>query len=88
MNTFRVARAALRARPTAMRLPIQPLQRRTYAEAASDKVCLDNILVPKLSLTSSSDQAELVSPPPGTDIDIYLELTYRHESITIRSAML
>ncbi|KAI1085691.1 ATP synthase delta chain [Whalleya microplaca] len=33
MNTFRVARAALRARPAAMRLPIQPLQRRTYAEA-------------------------------------------------------
>ncbi|KAK6950443.1 hypothetical protein Daesc_008771 [Daldinia eschscholtzii] len=37
MNTLRVARAALRARPAAMRLPIQPLQRRTYAEAASDK---------------------------------------------------
>ncbi|KAI0866982.1 ATP synthase delta chain [Xylaria cubensis] len=37
MNAFRVARAALRARPAAMRLPIQPLQRRGYADAAPDK---------------------------------------------------
>ncbi|KAI0460364.1 ATP synthase delta chain [Xylaria acuta] len=37
MNALRVARAALRARPAALRLPIQPLQRRGYADAAPDK---------------------------------------------------
>lgn len=37
MNALRVARAALRARPAAMRVPIQPLQRRNYADAATDK---------------------------------------------------
>lgn len=35
MNSFRVARAALRARPSALRVP---MQRRTYAEAVPDKV--------------------------------------------------
>lgn len=35
MNTLRLARVALRARPAAFRLP---LQRRTYADAAPDKV--------------------------------------------------
>ncbi|KAI0802579.1 ATP synthase delta chain [Xylaria sp. FL0064] len=50
MNAFRVARAALRARPAAMRLPVQPLQRRAYADAAPDK----------------ANQAKLVSPSPGT----------------------
>lgn len=45
MNAFRVARAALRARPAAMRLPIQPLQRRSYADAAPDKAC-----IPKMKL--------------------------------------
>ncbi|KAI0486896.1 ATP synthase delta chain [Xylaria cf. heliscus] len=50
MNALRVARAALRARPAAMRLPIQTLQRRGYADAAPDK----------------AHQAKLVSPSPGT----------------------
>jgi F-type H+-transporting ATPase subunit delta len=36
MNSLRIARAALRARPVAVRAP---LQRRGYAEAVSDKVC-------------------------------------------------
>jgi hypothetical protein len=39
MNSFRIARTALRARPSAIRAP---LQRRGYAEAVSDKVgCLE-----------------------------------------------
>lgn len=37
MNTFRFARSALRARPSAIRAPIQ---RRGYAEAVSDKIQL------------------------------------------------
>jgi F-type H+-transporting ATPase subunit delta len=40
MNALRVARAALRARPATLRLPIQPLQRRGYADAAPDKARL------------------------------------------------
>ena len=35
MNSLRIARAALRARPAGLRAP---LQRRGYAEAVSDKV--------------------------------------------------
>ncbi len=35
MNSLRIARAALRVRPAALRAP---LQRRGYAEAVSDKV--------------------------------------------------
>jgi hypothetical protein len=35
MNSLRIARTALRVRPTALKAP---LQRRGYAEAVSDKV--------------------------------------------------
>ncbi|RFU71973.1 f1f0 atp synthase delta chain mitochondrial precursor [Trichoderma arundinaceum] len=44
MNSLRVARAALRARPTAMRVAIQ---RRGYAEAVPDKVRMLRILESK-----------------------------------------
>ncbi|KAG7102216.1 ATP synthase subunit delta like protein [Verticillium longisporum] len=37
MNSLRIARAALRARPAAIRVP---LQRRTYADAVPDKIKL------------------------------------------------
>jgi hypothetical protein len=37
MNSFRFARAAIRARPAALRVPVQ---RRTYAEAVPDKIKL------------------------------------------------
>lgn len=40
MNSLRVARAALRVRPSAIRAP---LQRRGYAEAVADKAsCLES----------------------------------------------
>ncbi|KAM5387212.1 hypothetical protein ACJA88_001564 [Fusarium oxysporum] len=51
MNSFRVARAALRARPSAIRVP---LQRRTYAEAVPDKARF-----------SEPHQAEPCPPSPG-----------------------
>lgn len=41
MNSLRVARAALRVRPTALRAP---LQRRTYADAAPDKARIHSLL--------------------------------------------
>lgn len=37
MNSFRLARAAVRARPTAIRMAVQ---RRGFADAVPDKVCL------------------------------------------------
>lgn len=37
MNSLRLARSALRARPAMARVP---LQRRTYAEAVADKVSI------------------------------------------------
>jgi hypothetical protein len=37
MNSFRIARAAVRARPAAI---ARPIQRRGYAEVASDKIKL------------------------------------------------
>ena len=46
MNTLRVARAALRARPSAALRVSAPLQRRTYADAAPDKVCVPPSVVP------------------------------------------
>lgn len=65
MNTLRVARVALRARPTALRVP---LQRRTYADAAPDKVSVSpSITLPTtFRLTCIIDQAELVPSSPGT----------------------
>jgi F-type H+-transporting ATPase subunit delta len=48
MNTLRIARTALRARPAAIKAP---LQRRGYAEAVSDKVGkVEKILLTLLSL--------------------------------------
>jgi hypothetical protein len=72
MNTFRVAsRAALRARPSALRVPAQ---RRTYAEAIPDKVSCpqppSEDLVGKFRLLTEYvlvDQAHPLSPPPGTN---------------------
>jgi hypothetical protein len=52
MNSLRIARTALRVRPTAVRAP---LQRRGYAEAVSDKVgILGQILRPQLTSSRSS----------------------------------
>ena len=62
MNSVRFARAALRARSTAIRVPVQ---RRTYAEAVPDKVSsLGRRLVlfasdPKRSRANASQQIKL-----------------------------
>ncbi|KAI0013661.1 ATP synthase subunit delta, mitochondrial [Xylariaceae sp. FL0662B] len=61
MNTLRVARAALRARPAAMRLPIQPLQRRSYAEAVSDKIKL-SLSLPHQSIYTSQGVVQVNIP--------------------------
>jgi hypothetical protein len=52
MNSLRIARTALRVRPTALRAS---LQRRGYAEAVSDKVGIhEQILRPQLISFRSS----------------------------------
>lgn len=63
MNSLRIARAALRARPAAIRVP---LQRRTYAEAVPDKARTFSATVFMIGSTNHpTDQAELGSPSPG-----------------------
>ena len=51
MNTTRVARAAFKARPSAFRAP---LQRRTYADVAPDKIRL-SLALPHQSIYKSQD---------------------------------
>jgi hypothetical protein len=68
MNSLRFARAALRARPAAIRVP---LQRRTYAEAVPDKASTRTrtrlllFALPEPRLTVIADQAEPCPPSPG-----------------------
>lgn len=64
MNSLRVARAALRVRPTAT---ITQLARRGYADAVSDKVGLmaELWVVGHTLLTLCTDQVELVFASSG-----------------------
>ncbi|KAI0021983.1 ATP synthase delta chain [Xylariomycetidae sp. FL0641] len=69
MNSLRVARAALRARPAAMRLPIQPLQRRTYADAAPDKIKL-SLSLPHQSIYTSQDVVQVNIPAESGEMGV------------------
>jgi hypothetical protein len=55
MNTFRIARAAVRARPAAI---ARPIQRRGYAEVASDKIKLSLALPHQVRIPSVSSMAQ------------------------------
>ncbi|KAK4456168.1 putative atp synthase [Podospora aff. communis PSN243] len=55
MNSLRVARAALRARPAALRIP---MQRRGYAEAVNDKIKL-SLSLPHQSIYKSHDVVQV-----------------------------
>ncbi|KAK5664192.1 hypothetical protein OQA88_408 [Cercophora sp. LCS_1] len=55
MNSLRVARTALRARPTTLRVP---LQRRGYAEAVSDKIKL-SLSLPHQSIYKSQEVVQV-----------------------------
>ncbi|KAI3337307.1 ATP synthase delta chain [Xylariaceae sp. AK1471] len=69
MNAFRVARAALRARPAPMRLPIQPLQRRGYADAAPDKIKL-SLSLPHQSIYTSRDVVQVNIPAESGEMGV------------------
>ncbi|SPQ22439.1 a897e28f-7444-4060-a1f9-f3016d9a577d [Thermothielavioides terrestris] len=66
MNSLRVARAALRARPAALRTP---LQRRGYAEAVSDKIKL-SLSLPHQSIYRSQDVVQVNIPAESGDMGI------------------
>ncbi|KAI9877398.1 MAG: delta subunit of the central stalk of mitochondrial F1F0 ATP synthase, atp16 [Pleopsidium flavum] len=53
MNSFRIARTALRARPAAVRTP---LQRRGYADAVSDKIKLSLALPHQVNIPAESGE--------------------------------
>ncbi|RYP11657.1 hypothetical protein DL765_007647 [Monosporascus sp. GIB2] len=66
MNTLRIARAALRARPTALRVP---LQRRTYADAAPDKIKL-SLSLPHQSIFKSQDVVQVNIPAESGEMGV------------------
>ncbi|PKS10278.1 hypothetical protein jhhlp_002029 [Lomentospora prolificans] len=73
MNSFRFARAALRARPAALRVPIQ---RRTYAEAVSDKASKPaesiklSLSLPHQSLYKSQEVVQVNIPAESGDMGV------------------
>ncbi|KAI1189604.1 ATP synthase delta chain [Nemania serpens] len=69
MNALRVARAALRARPAAMRVPIQPLQRRNYADAATDKIKL-SLSLPHESIYTSHGVVQVNLPAESGEMGV------------------
>ncbi|KAK5989948.1 F-ATPase delta subunit [Cladobotryum mycophilum] len=66
MNSLRVARAALRARPAAMRVAIQ---RRGYAEAVPDKIKL-SLSLPHQSIYKSQDVVQVNIPAESGDMGV------------------
>ncbi|GAB1320524.1 delta subunit of the central stalk of mitochondrial F1F0 ATP synthase, atp16 [Madurella fahalii] len=66
MNSLRIARAALRARPAAVRAPIQ---RRGYAEAVSDKIKL-SLSLPHQSIYKSHDVVQVNIPAESGEMGV------------------
>ncbi|KAK7908324.1 ATP synthase subunit delta- mitochondrial [Apiospora marii] len=66
MNSLRFARAALRARPAAFRAP---LQRRTYADAAPDKIKL-TLALPHQAIYTSQGVVQVNIPAESGDMGV------------------
>ncbi|KAL2218696.1 putative ATP synthase delta chain mitochondrial precursor [Thermoascus aurantiacus ATCC 26904] len=66
MNSLRFARAALRARPAAFRVPIQ---RRGYAEAVPDKIKL-SLTLPHQTIYKSQDVVQVNIPAESGDMGV------------------
>ncbi|KAK1633567.1 ATP synthase subunit delta [Colletotrichum phormii] len=66
MNSFRFARAAVRARPAAFRAP---LQRRTYADAVPDKIKL-SLSLPHQSIYQSQDVVQVNIPADSGEMGV------------------
>ncbi|KAI6831612.1 ATP synthase subunit delta [Hortaea werneckii] len=66
MNSLRVARSALRARPTAFRVP---LQQRGYADVASDKIRL-SLALPHQAIYKSQDVVQVNIPAESGEMGV------------------
>ncbi|KAI9698874.1 MAG: delta subunit of the central stalk of mitochondrial F1F0 ATP synthase, atp16 [Bogoriella megaspora] len=66
INSLRVARVALRARPATFRVP---LQRRSYAEVASDKIKL-SLALPHQSIYKSTDVVQVNIPAESGEMGV------------------
>ncbi|WYZ40755.1 hypothetical protein EsH8_IV_001096 [Colletotrichum jinshuiense] len=66
MNSLRLARAALRARPAAIRAP---LQRRTYADAVPDKIKL-SLSLPHQTIYKSQDVVQVNLPADSGEMGV------------------
>ncbi|KAH6653858.1 ATP synthase delta chain [Truncatella angustata] len=66
MNTLRVASRALRARPAVFRAP---LQRRTYADAAPDKIKL-SLALPHQAIYKSQDVVQVNIPAESGEMGV------------------
>ncbi|KAK3380070.1 ATP synthase delta chain mitochondrial precursor [Lasiosphaeria ovina] len=66
MNSLRIARAALRVRPTAFSAP---LQRRGYAEAVPDKIRL-SLSLPHQAIYKSQDVVQVNLPAESGDMGV------------------
>merc|ERR1712072_845460 len=66
MNSLRVARSALRARPTAFRAP---LQQRGYADVASDKIRL-SLALPHQAIYKSQDVVQVNIPAESGEMGV------------------
>ncbi|KAI1333699.1 ATP synthase delta chain [Xylariaceae sp. FL0016] len=69
MNSLRVARVALRARPAAIMRPVAPLQRRTYADAAPDKIKL-SLSLPHQSIFTSQEVVQVNIPAESGEMGV------------------
>ncbi|CEJ81999.1 Putative F1F0 ATP synthase delta chain mitochondrial [[Torrubiella] hemipterigena] len=66
MNSFRIARAAIRARPAMMRVAAQ---RRTYAEAVPDKIKL-SLTLPHQTIYKSQDVVQVNIPAESGEMGV------------------
>ncbi|KAF2095544.1 epsilon subunit of F1F0-ATP synthase N-terminal domain-containing protein [Rhizodiscina lignyota] len=66
MSSFRIARAALRARPSAFRAP---MLRRGYADVASDKIQL-TLALPHQSVYKSTDVVQVNIPAESGEMGV------------------
>ncbi|CAK3895644.1 epsilon subunit of F1F0-ATP synthase N-terminal domain-containing [Lecanosticta acicola] len=69
MNSIRVARSALRARPTAFKAAKQPLLRRTYADVAPDKIQL-TLALPHQAIYKSQDVVQVNIPAESGEMGV------------------
>ncbi|KAH1489767.1 hypothetical protein LV164_000848 [Aspergillus fumigatus] len=66
MSSLRFARSAIRARPSALRVP---LQRRGYAEAVSDKIKL-SLALPHQTIFKSADVVQVNIPAESGEMGV------------------